>query len=150
MATNIVGHLKGLLGYMNTKSHGNHSLNSSSLNDSLLADDTASNNTRSHTARLNHGNGKYCGCGGSTENKDMIECICGKECGGWVHLSCAGLNSAQDINGMEDFICKWCRASGIENIREGMEFSLNREDLGHTSSTQPTRKATIVYCSLHS
>ena len=55
----------------------------------------------------------FCGCG-EHKDEEMIECMCGKVCGGWVHFSCAGINLETFHEDERDqFICKWCRAAGV-------------------------------------
>ena len=57
-----------------------------------------------------------CGCG-ELRDEEMIECAVGKKCGGWVHYSCAGIEMGSHQDSDEPFICRWCRAEGV-NLQE--------------------------------
>lgn len=57
---------------------------------------------------------KYCKCG-ENKNEYMLECSSGKVCGGWVHLSCVGLDNLteKEARRLIDYICPFCRAEGF-------------------------------------
>ncbi|KAK8809550.1 hypothetical protein WA158_000493 [Blastocystis sp. Blastoise] len=99
LAQNVLGHLKGLLGYRSL---------------------TPVSTPHTPTGKSQKGR-HFCCCGDTSENKTMIECIVGKECGGWVHLSCAGIDPKKDVSKMGNFICKWCRTAGIDSVNEASE-----------------------------
>lgn len=56
----------------------------------------------------------------------MIECAVGKKCGGWVHYSCAGIEMGSHQDSDEPFICRWCRAEGV-NLQEARKEKEERE-----------------------
>ena len=65
------------------------------------------------TTKRPSGSDGYCGCG-EHRDEEMIECMSGKVCGGWVHFSCAGIDFQNFHEDDKDqFICKWCRAAGV-------------------------------------
>lgn len=45
----------------------------------------------------------------------MLECTNGAQCGGWVHLSCVGLDNLteKEAKKLIDYVCPFCRAEGI-------------------------------------
>ena len=74
----------------------------------------------------NRGNrGRLCGCG-EIRDEEMIECAVGKKCGGWVHYSCAGIEMGSHQESDEPFICRWCRAEGV-NLQEARREKEERE-----------------------
>ena len=66
-----------------------------------------------------------CGCG-ELRDEEMIECAVGKKCGGWVHYSCAGIEMGSHQESDEPFICRWCRAEGV-NLQEARKEKEERE-----------------------
>ena len=77
-----------------------------------LEEETPSNPPKPRHSRPSGKDG-YCGCG-EQHDEEMIECVSGKVCGGWVHFSCAGIDFENyKADDKDNFICKWCRAAGV-------------------------------------
>ena len=104
LAKNVAGHLRGLLGdFVGEKESAN-----------------------SRGGGGNRGKGVHlCGCG-ELRDEEMIECAVGKKCGGWVHYSCAGIEMGSHQDSDEPFICRWCRAEGV-NLQEARKEKEERE-----------------------
>lgn len=100
LAKNVAGHLRGILG------------------DFLPEKEVPRKNGSGPQAKL-------CGCG-EIRDEEMIECAVGKKCGGWVHFSCAGIEVGSHQESDEPFICRWCRAEGV-NLKEAMKEKEERE-----------------------
>lgn len=82
----------------------------------------------------------FCGCG-EHKDEEMIECMCGKVCGGWVHFSCAGINLETFHEDERDqFICKWCRAAGVSVGKSEEKKEEPKEEESITSRLRPRVK----------
>ena len=95
----------------------------------------------------------YCGCGLIKDEK-MIECASGRKCGGWVHFSCAGMDfDDDDEDKSEPYICKWCRADGV-NLNEKkketkVEKTKKEEEHVITRARTRQKKDGIGYIKMH-
>ena len=110
LARNVMGHIRGLL--CETEEDQSSSSSSSSM--------TTSHRSRSTRPAIIKE--EVCGCG-EQRDEDMIECMSGKICGGWVHFSCAGIDFEHfNADEKDQFICKWCRAAGV-NVGDPKEHA---------------------------
>lgn len=108
LAKNVAGHLHGLLG---------------ECEESKEVEKKPSPNK----------NEVYCGCGQIRDEK-MIECASGRKCGGWVHFSCAGIDFENfNEDKTEPFICKWCRAEGVDLNDKKKEVKVEKQKKEETT-----------------
>ena len=104
-----------------------------------LEEETPSNLTKTHRTRPSGKDG-FCGCG-EQHDEEMIECMSGKVCGGWVHFSCAGIDFENyKADEKDNFICKWCRAAGVTvGVKKEVASGSTSARTSRTSSMEEER-----------
>lgn len=109
LARNVMGHIRGLL---------------CETEEEQLSSSSSTTSHRPRSTRPAIIKEEVCGCG-EQRDEDMIECMSGKICGGWVHFSCAGIDFEHfKADEKDQFICKWCRAAGV-NVGDPKEHAIH-------------------------